>query len=59
MGENVSIEKTKARVWELIAQEKQGTLSVEEKKELDHYAEVEHLGRLAKAQARKNRNSTS
>jgi uncharacterized protein YnzC (UPF0291/DUF896 family) len=37
----------------LIAREKEGTLTEEEKSELEHYAQVEHLMRLVKAQARK------
>jgi hypothetical protein len=40
------------RVWELIAREKAGGISADEKSELDHYLEVEHLMRLAKARAR-------
>lgn len=40
------------RVWELIAREKAGEISADEKSELDHYLEVEHLMRLAKARAR-------
>jgi hypothetical protein len=46
-------ETAKARVWELVAREKEGTLPIDEKHELDHYAQVEHLMRLVKAQARK------
>lgn len=46
-------EEARARVWELIAKEKQGTLTEDEKSELDHYAQVEHIMRLVKAQARK------
>lgn len=46
-------EKAKARVWELIAREKTGTLTPEEKNELDHYAQIEHVMRLVKAQARR------
>ena len=40
------------RVWELIEREKTGNISSDEKAELDHYMEVEHLMRLAKARAR-------
>ena len=40
------------RVWELIERQKDTPLSIEEKAELDHYLEVEHLMRLAKARAR-------
>ena len=40
------------RVAELIAQEKEGSLSVEEKSELDHFMDLEHILRVAKARAR-------
>ena len=40
------------RVAELIEQEKEGALSVEEKAELDHFMELEHILRMAKAKAR-------
>ena len=46
-------EEARNRVWELIAREKEGTLTEEEQNELEHYAQVEHLMRLVKAQARK------
>lgn len=49
----VPSEATKQLVAELIAKEKSGTLSAEEKAELDHFLEVEHIMRLAKAKARK------
>ena len=42
---------TKNRVAELIQQEKTTGLSSEEKSELDHYMQLEHLMRLAKARA--------
>lgn len=46
-------EAARARVWDLIEREKTaGGLSPDEKSELDHYLEVEHLMRLAKARAR-------
>lgn len=44
-------EEARKRVWDLIAREKQGILTEEEKHELDHYAQIEHLMRLMKAQA--------
>lgn len=47
-------EAAKVRVAELIRQEKTGGLSVEETAELDHYMQLEHLMRLAKARARRN-----
>jgi hypothetical protein len=40
------------RVAELLAGEKERTLSQEELAELNHYTELEHLMRLAKARAR-------
>lgn len=46
-------EATQQRVAELIYQEKTSDLSAEEKSELDHYMELEHIMRLAKAKARK------
>ena len=46
-------EATQQRVAELIYQEKTSGLSAEEKTELDHYMELEHIMRLAKAKARK------
>jgi hypothetical protein len=47
-------EQARNRVWELIAREKEGTLTEEEHNELEHYAQVEHVMRLVKAQARKS-----
>jgi len=40
------------RVAELIEQEKETGLSPEEKAELDHFMELEHILRMAKAKAR-------
>ena len=45
-------EATKARVLELIEKEKEGQISTEEHSELEHYLQLEHLMRLAKAKAR-------
>lgn len=42
----------KERVADLIQREKTTGLSADEKSELDHYMQVEHLMRLAKARAR-------
>lgn len=39
------------RVTDLLAREKEGDLSPDEKSELDHYLQREHLMRLAKARA--------
>jgi hypothetical protein len=43
---------TKARVADLIRREKIEGLSPDETSELDHYMQLEHLMRLAKARAR-------
>jgi len=40
------------RVAELIAREKDGCLSPDEKAELDHFMDLEHILRMAKARAR-------
>lgn len=45
-------EAAQARVEDLLECEKEGTLSASEKSELDHYLQIEHLMRLAKARAR-------
>jgi hypothetical protein len=45
-------EKTKAYVGQLIQKEKEGNLSAEELSELEHYMQLEHIMRLAKAKAR-------
>jgi O-succinylbenzoate synthase len=41
-----------ARVEDLLARAKDGALSAAEKSELEHYLQLEHLMRLAKARAR-------
>lgn len=40
------------RIDDLLSREKDGSLSTEESRELDHYLQLEHLMRLAKARAR-------
>ena len=40
------------RLEDLLSREKEGLLSAEEKFEFDHYLQLEHLMRLAKARAR-------
>jgi hypothetical protein len=45
-------EPARQRVWELIERQKTSALPPEDKSELDHYLEIEHLMRLAKARAR-------
>jgi hypothetical protein len=44
-------DEAKARVADLIFREKTDGLSADEKSELDHYLQIEHLMRLAKARA--------
>ncbi len=44
----------KARVAELVVKEKRAGLAPEEVSELDHYLQLEHLMRLAKARARQH-----
>lgn len=44
-------EETRTRVFDLIAREKKDGLEPDEKVELDHYMEIEHIMRLAKAKA--------
>lgn len=46
-------EAAKERVADLIRREKTTGLSPDEKSELDHYVQLEHLMRLAKARARR------
>jgi hypothetical protein len=45
-------ETTRQRVADLVAREKTTGLTAEETSELDHYLQLEHLMRLAKARAR-------
>ena len=44
-------EKAKERVRELLAREREDILKEDEKAELDHFGEAEHIMRLAKAKA--------
>jgi hypothetical protein len=44
--------ETRSRVTELVSREKTVGLSRDESSELDHFVEIEHLMRLAKARAR-------
>jgi hypothetical protein len=44
--------EARARVAALIAREKEGSLAPEEKAELDHIMDLEHILRMAKARAR-------
>ena len=45
-------EAARQRVWDLLERQKAAPLPADEKSELDHYLEIEHLMRLAKARAR-------
>ena len=47
-------EAANARVTDLVAREKTGELSPQETSELNHYIQIEHLMRLAKAHARQH-----
>ena len=46
-------ESARARVADLMHREKTAALAPDEKSELDHYLQLEHLMRLAKARARR------
>jgi hypothetical protein len=46
-------EAAKRRAAELVSLEKDGALTPEETSELEHYLQLEHIMRLAKARARK------
>ena len=46
-------EAVKSRVTELLAREKTGGLTPDETSELEHYLQLEHIMRLAKARAKK------
>jgi hypothetical protein len=48
-------DEARQRVADLIATEKAGVLSPDDRAELNHYLELEHLMRLAKARARQSR----
>lgn len=45
-------EPASQRAWSLVERQKAANLSAEEQDELQHYLELEHLMRLAKARAR-------
>lgn len=46
-------EATRARAAELVTREKSGHLTPEEASELEHYLQLEHIMRLAKARAQR------
>jgi hypothetical protein len=50
-------EETKALVADLIRRQKKEELSTDETSELNHYLQIEHLMRLAKARARQRLDS--
>ncbi|TDI48568.1 MAG: hypothetical protein E2P02_00360 [Acidobacteria bacterium] len=50
----VPSEELRDRVTKLIELEKASGLSADERSELDHYLQIEHIMRLAKARARKH-----
>ena len=45
-------ENARQSVWDVIERQKSASLPSDEKTELDHYIEIEHLMRLANARAR-------
>jgi hypothetical protein len=45
-------ESARARVADLVTREKTGSLTAEETSELEHYLQLEHIMRLAKARAK-------
>ncbi|WP_309719113.1 hypothetical protein [Armatimonas sp.] len=45
-------DEARERFWELVQLKKDGTLTIAEQIELEHYNRLEHLVRMAKAQAR-------
>jgi hypothetical protein len=47
-------EATQERVADLVNREKTESLSTEERSELEHYLQLEHLMRLAKARAKRH-----
>ena len=47
-------DQAKERVMELVHKEKESSLAPDEQSELDHYIQLEHLMRLAKARARQH-----
>jgi hypothetical protein len=46
-------EEARQRVWDLVAREKTTGLTRDETEELNHYVELEHIMRLARARAMK------
>ena len=54
VADYVPSDEARQRVWQLIEREKASTLSEEDAAELNHFLELEHIMRLAKAKARLN-----
>ena len=52
-------DSTRRRVWELVEHEKNHELTPEEAAELEHYSQLEHIMRLAKARARRHLSKAS
>ncbi len=52
-------EEARQRVWDLVARQKKEGLSEEETSELEHYLQLEHLMRMAKARAQRYAHSVS
>ena len=46
-------EAARKRVWDLVAREKTDGLTPDESSELEHYLQLEHIMRLAKARAQR------
>ena len=46
-------EASQQRVWELVEREKGAGISAEETSELEHYLQLEHIMRMAKARAQR------
>lgn len=52
-------EAARQRVWDLVARQKTEGLSQEETSELEHYLQLEHIMRMAKARAQRYAHSAS
>ncbi len=52
-------EAARQRVWDLVARQKTESLSQEETSELEHYLQLEHIMRMAKARAQRYAHAAS
>ncbi len=52
-------ETARQRVWDLVARQKTEGLSQDETSELEHYLQLEHIMRMAKARAQRYAHSAS